>query len=131
MGLSYLVDGIFNTNTLVYLTHNWSAVAYYEHVWTPQWRTSLYGGLLGTNWGSGAIAQVCAVPSEPVGFSAGNQGVFQNLNTPGFPTNQAPIRPVPPRLPKSIITKEMCKTAILIPVGRSWHPDDVEPGAGS
>jgi Porin subfamily len=87
MGMSYLVDGIFNTGTPVYLTHTWSAVAYYEHVWTPQWRTSLYGGLLGTDWGSGAIAQVCAVPSEPVGFSGGNAGVFQNANTPGFPTN--------------------------------------------
>jgi hypothetical protein len=89
MGLSYLVDGIFNTNTPVYLTHTWSAVAYYEHVWTPKWRTSLYSGLLGTDWGSGAIAQVCAVPGEPVGFSGGNAGVFMNANTPGFPTNQS------------------------------------------
>jgi Porin subfamily len=89
MGMSYLIDGIFNTNTPVYLTHTWSAVAYFEHVWTPQWRTSLYGGLLGTDWGSGAIAQVCAVPGEPVGFSGGNNGVFQNTNTPGFATNQS------------------------------------------
>jgi hypothetical protein len=89
MGLSYLVDGIFNTNTPVYLTKTWSAVAFFEHVWTPQWRTSLYGGLLGTNWGGGAIAQVCAVPSQPVGFSAGNAGVFQNSNTPGFATNNS------------------------------------------
>jgi Porin subfamily len=98
MGLSYLVDGIFNTNTPVYLTKTWSAVSYYEHVWTPQWRTSLYGGLLGTDWGSGAIAQICGGVTYsptgvqltgPTGFSGGNQGVFQNLNTPGFPTNQS------------------------------------------
>jgi hypothetical protein len=89
MGLSYLVDGIFNTNTPVYLTHNWSAVAYFEHVWTPQWRTSIYGGALGTDFGSGAIAQICGVPGEPVGFSGGFNGVFMNANTPGFSTNQA------------------------------------------
>jgi hypothetical protein len=91
MGMSYLVDGIFNTNTPVYLTKNWSAVAFYEHVWTPQWRTSVYGGLLGTDWGSGAIAQICTFPAGfgPVGFSGGNQGVFQNMNSPGFPTNQS------------------------------------------
>jgi Porin subfamily len=86
MGMSYLVDGIFNTNTPVYLTHNWSAVAYYEHVWSPQWRTSIYGGWLATDFGSGAIAQICAVPSMPVGFSSGMNGVFQNSNTPGFNT---------------------------------------------
>jgi hypothetical protein len=89
VGYSYLIDGIFNTNTPVFLTHNWSAVAYFEHVWTPQWRTSLYGGLLGTDWGSGAIAQVCATPDMPVGFSAGLQGIFQNANRPQFPTNNS------------------------------------------
>jgi Porin subfamily len=88
MGMSYLVDGIFNTNTPVFLTHNWSAVAYYEHVWTRQWRTSIYGGALGTDFGSEAIAQICAVPNMPVGFSGGLNGVFQNAQTPGFPTNQ-------------------------------------------
>jgi Porin subfamily len=89
MGMSYLVDGIFNTNTPVYLTHNWSAVAYYEHVWTPQWRTSIYGGALGTDFGSGAIAQICAVPSMPVGFSSGLNGVFSNGNTPSFNTTNS------------------------------------------
>jgi hypothetical protein len=86
VGYSFLVDGIFNTNTPVYLTQTWSATAYYEHVWTPQWRTSVYGGLLGTDWGSGAIAQVCAVPGEPVGFSAGTNSMFSNTNSEGFPT---------------------------------------------
>jgi Porin subfamily len=88
VGLSYLVDGIFNTNTPVFLTHTWSATGYYEHVWTPQWRTSVYGGLLGTDFGSGAIAQICAVPGEPVGFSAGTNALFNNTNSEGFPTNQ-------------------------------------------
>jgi hypothetical protein len=86
MALSYLVDGIFNTNTPVFLTHNWSAVGYYEHVWSPQWRTSIYGGALGTDWGSEAKALICADPSMPVGFSSGMNGVFQNSNTPGFAT---------------------------------------------
>jgi hypothetical protein len=95
VGLSFLVDGIFNTNTPVYLTKTWSAVSYYEHVWTPQWRTSVYGGLLGTDWGSDAIAQVCGgitysatgqQLTGPVGFSGGTNAIFSNLNTPGFPT---------------------------------------------
>jgi hypothetical protein len=92
MGMSYLVDGIFNTNTPVFLTHNWSAVAYYEHVWTPQWRTSLYGGLLGTDFGSQAIALICsggaAGTPAPVGFSGGAASVFMSNNTAG-PINGA------------------------------------------
>jgi hypothetical protein len=94
VGLSFLVDGIFNTNTPVYLTSTWSAVSYYEHVWTPQWRTSIYGGLLGTNWGSGAIAQVCggvSPTSGPVGFSGGTNAIFNNSNGPGSQPTTAPF----------------------------------------
>jgi Porin subfamily len=88
VGYSFLVDGIFNTNTPVYLATTWSAVSYYEHVWTPQWRTSVYGGLLGTDWGSQAIATVCTYPAGfgPVGFSAGTGSMFANTSTPGFAT---------------------------------------------
>jgi hypothetical protein len=90
MGMSYLVDGVFNTNSPVELTRNWSAVAYFEHVWTPQWRTSIYGGLLGTSFGSEAKALICPGGTggspEPVGFSSGLNAVFMNANTPGFPT---------------------------------------------
>ncbi len=93
MGMSFMVDGLFNTGTPVYLTHNWSAVAFYEHVWSAQWRTSVYGGLMGTDFGSGAIAQICATPSMPVRFSGGNHGVFQNNNSPGFPTTTGGVLP--------------------------------------
>jgi hypothetical protein len=89
MGMSYLVDGIFNTNTGVALTTNWSAVGYYEHIWNQKWRTSVYGGVLGTDFGSDATAMICAVPSMPVGFSGGLNAVFQNANTPNFPTTPA------------------------------------------
>jgi hypothetical protein len=74
----------------VMLATTWSAVSYYEHVWTPQWRTSVYGGLLGTNWGSEAVAEVCTMPAGfgPVGFSAGTNSMFSNQNSAQFPTNQ-------------------------------------------
>jgi hypothetical protein len=85
IGLSYLIDGLFNTNTAVFLTHNWSAVGFYEHVWNAQWRTSVYGGLLGTDWGSDAKALVCpggqyGTPN-PVGFSGGAAALFMSSNT--------------------------------------------------
>ena len=93
MGMSYLVDGVFNTNTAVALTRNWSAVGFYEHVWSPQWRTSIYGGLLGTDFGSEGKALICPNgpgTKAPVGFSGGLNGVFQNTNFPAFGTGALP-----------------------------------------
>jgi Porin subfamily len=98
VGMSYLMDGVFDLNTAVQLTKNWSAVAYYEHVWNPQWRTSIYGGLLGTDLGSGGKALICPLGSGttmPVGFSGGLNGVFQNSNYPAF-TTPTPGMPPPP-----------------------------------
>ncbi len=93
MGMSYLVDGVFNTNTAVALTRNWSAVGFYEHVWSPQWRTSIYGGLLGTDFGSEGKALICPNgpgTKAPVGFSGGLNGVFQNTNFPASGTGALP-----------------------------------------
>src|SRR5262249_12505926 len=45
-----LSDGVFGgritngTATSIQLTTAWGVNASYEHFWTPQWRTSLYGG---------------------------------------------------------------------------------------
>jgi porin-like protein len=89
VGFSYLVDGVFDLNSAVHLTKNWSAVGYYEHVWSPQWRTSIYGGVLGTDFGSAGKALICPNgpgTTMPVGFSGGLNGVFQNANTAGFAT---------------------------------------------
>src|SRR5579884_4072237 len=93
MGMSYLVDGVFNTNTAVALTRNWSAVGFYEHVWSPQWRTSIYGGLLGTDFGSEGKALICPNgpgTKAPVGFSGGLNGVLQNTNFPASGTGALP-----------------------------------------
>jgi len=82
MGLSYIVDAIYNTGTNVELNTTWSMQAFYEHLWNAKWRTSVYGGLLGTQFDSAAKNMICpggpnGTPN-PVGFSGGNQGVFSN-----------------------------------------------------
>jgi hypothetical protein len=43
------MDGIYNGISLtnVDLMTVWSANAAYEHLWNPQWRTSVYTGILG------------------------------------------------------------------------------------
>ncbi len=42
------------------LTTVWSANAAYEHRWNPQWRTSLYGGLIGVQFDGTAQNMLCA-----------------------------------------------------------------------
>jgi Porin subfamily len=82
VGLSYLVDGVYNSGTGVELTHNWSFEAYYEHVWNQKWRTSIYGGMLGTDF-AGGKALICpngAATPNPNGFTANAAG-------PGFTGN--------------------------------------------
>ncbi len=73
-GLSYLVDGVYNTGTGVELTRNWSFEAYYEHIWNAKWRTSIYGGMLGTSFDSAAKAMICPGGAGgtpmPVGFTS-------------------------------------------------------------
>jgi len=37
----------------------WSTYGVYEHLWTPKWRTSLYGGFVGVDYGSTAKSWIC------------------------------------------------------------------------
>jgi len=60
VGVGWLSDGIFdgtiattNINSIE-LTEAWSVNAAYEHVWSPHWRTSVYGGYTEVNYNSAA-----------------------------------------------------------------------------
>jgi hypothetical protein len=55
------MDGIYNGTTLtdVDLVTVWSANAAYEHLWNPQWRTSLYTGIMGVEYDQAAASALC------------------------------------------------------------------------
>jgi Porin subfamily len=61
LGFGFLMDGIYNGTTLtnVDLVTVWSANAAYEHLWNPQWRTSIYTGILGTQFDQAAASALC------------------------------------------------------------------------
>src|SRR4051794_5986504 len=40
VGMAWIADGVFNTGTQIELTKVWSALAAYEHIWNPKWRTA-------------------------------------------------------------------------------------------
>lgn len=97
VGVGWLADGIFDTGTEVQLTRVWSAVAAYEHVWNPRWRTAWFGGYVAVSYndiakniinshlpGAGGTV-VCGVPvsgvaSLPITLPAGGGGNSCNPN---------------------------------------------------
>ena len=60
VGLGWLEEGIFTNRSGVELTTVWSWNAAYEQRGNPQWRTSVYGGMLGVQYDSTATAEICA-----------------------------------------------------------------------
>jgi hypothetical protein len=71
VGAAWITDGVFTTGGPVELTRAWSAIAAYERVWSPQWRTSWFGGYVSVDYNaaatgilnSGLVAgSVCARP---------------------------------------------------------------------
>jgi porin-like protein len=44
VAVGWLSDGIFTTGTGIELTRAWSIAAAYQHIWSPHWKTSWYGG---------------------------------------------------------------------------------------
>jgi hypothetical protein len=54
VGMGWVSDGVFANGTQVELTRVWSALAFYEHIWNPKWRTSWFGGYVNVDYGSTA-----------------------------------------------------------------------------
>ena len=54
VGVGWIADGVFDTGTDIELTKVWSALAGYEHIWNPKWRTSVFGGYVNVHYGSAA-----------------------------------------------------------------------------
>jgi hypothetical protein len=72
VGVGWLSDGVFSTGTQIELTRVWSALAAYEHIWNPKWRTAVGGGYVDVSYNDAArnlilsrtagAAAACGVP---------------------------------------------------------------------
>ena len=60
VGLAWLTDGVFGTGTQIELTRVWSALAAYEHIWNPKWRTAIGGGYVNVSYNSAATNLILA-----------------------------------------------------------------------
>jgi hypothetical protein len=104
VGLGWLEEGIFTNGSGVELTTVWSWNAAYEHRWNPQWRTSVYGGMIGVQYDGAAKAAICAGAgtAKPTAFvsppGAGSITNFSNCD-PNFSMSEVGTRtlwnPVP------------------------------------
>jgi hypothetical protein len=54
VGVGWLSDGVFDTGTDIELTRVWSVIGAYEHIWNPNWRTSVYGGYVDVSYNDAA-----------------------------------------------------------------------------
>jgi len=54
VALGWTADGIFTTGSQIELTRVWSALAAYEHIWNPKWRTAVGGGYVNVDYNSNA-----------------------------------------------------------------------------
>jgi hypothetical protein len=94
--VGWLADGIYSSGANVELTSTWSIWAGYQHIWTPNWRTSVYGGYLSVNYDSTAAGFVCG--SNGLGASGGGilaltlSGASAGSCSPNFNVWQAGTR---------------------------------------
>jgi hypothetical protein len=76
--VGWLADGIYSSGTGVELTTVWSVMGGFQHIWTPNWRTSIYGGYMAIDYDSTATTYICGSTLSggttllPFGVGAGN-----------------------------------------------------------
>ena len=72
LGIGWISDGVFANGTQIELTKVWSALAAYEHIWSPKWRTAVGGGYVNVDYNGTATNLINA---QLPGIGPANCGV--------------------------------------------------------
>jgi hypothetical protein len=97
-GFGWVTDSVYDTGTDVELTTVWGINGFAQHLWSPKWRTSVYGGYIEVDYNGAATniinshlpgtagTVVCGVPvggaiTPPITLPAGGGG---NSCSPDF-----------------------------------------------
>jgi Porin subfamily len=80
VGVGWIANGIFDTGTAVELTRVWSINAGYQHIWSPKWRTSLYGGYVNIDY-NGAATNIINSHFDAAGKAACGVTALPGANT--------------------------------------------------
>ncbi len=73
-GFGWTTDGIYDTGTDVELTTVWGINGYVQHLWSPKWRTSLYGGYVEVDY-NGTATTIINSHLAGLGVGSTNCGV--------------------------------------------------------
>jgi hypothetical protein len=60
LGFGYVLDGVFAPGGSIQQSSAWEVSAFYEHYWSPAWRTSLYGNYSKISYGDAGNALLSA-----------------------------------------------------------------------
>ncbi len=73
--MASVTDGIFTTGSSIELTTGWTVAGLYEHHWTPEWKTSVYGGYIKVTYDDSAAQMYCGYSSSaPRGSASTSSG---------------------------------------------------------
>jgi Porin subfamily len=87
----WIQDAVFGDGTNIELTRSFAALAGYQHIWSPKWRTSLYGGYAQHTYSDTAkflinqrmpAASVCRPAGSPAATIAGFTPIAGNNCSP-------------------------------------------------
>jgi hypothetical protein len=63
-GIGIGSDGVYATGNSIELTTAWGVNAAYEHFWSKQWQTSVYGAYTATTYNANANAYLCGAETR-------------------------------------------------------------------
>jgi len=83
LGYGFFSDAVFSNATgEVQLTTSWGINAAYDHLWLPNFRTSLYGSYWRIEYGDSANLAICSAQSNTA-IGGSPAGLFANPGTGG------------------------------------------------
>jgi hypothetical protein len=71
VGFGYVLDGVFAPGGSIEQSDAWEVSAFYEHYWTPAWRTSVFGSYSHISYGDAGNALLAAAFSPAAGATTG------------------------------------------------------------
>jgi hypothetical protein len=74
IGFGYVLDGVYTNGGQIIQSDAWEISAFYEHYWTPAWRTSVFGNYSHISYGSDGNAVLAAgfSPARVAGTGSNN-----------------------------------------------------------
>jgi hypothetical protein len=102
-GFAYILDGVFTgansaTGTGLTLSTSWGARAFYEHYWSPTWRTSLWGAYAHNEFGGADATMLASMKTAGILTGAGTLSanttgdLSLNLYQVGTTTSWQPVK---------------------------------------